>query len=65
MGTLESNQVVPCNWKLTVRRRADVVKKFYKSLKHQRRDAEAFHSRVNACVLHQVWSEQPATTQIW
>ena len=64
MDTLESNQIVPCDWKFTVRRRADVVKKFYKSLKQQRRDTEAFHSKVNACVLHQVWSEKPATSDL-
>lgn len=64
MDTLESNQVVPCDWKLAVRRRADMVKKFYKSLKQQRRDTEAFHSKVNACVLYQVWFEKPATSDL-
>ena len=34
--TQESNQVVPSDWKLVVGRRADVVRKFYNSLKYQR-----------------------------
>ncbi|DAA21159.1 TPA: preferentially expressed antigen in melanoma-like [Bos taurus] len=41
-----------------------MVKKFYKSLKQQRRDTEAFHSKVNACVLYQVWFEKPATSDL-
>ena len=60
---VESNQVMTSDWKLAVERRADVVRKFYKSLKHQRRDSETSQSWVTACVLPQDWGlSSPRTT---
>ena len=49
---LESIQVVLSGWKLVVGKWEDVIRKFYKSLKHQRRDAETSHSGVTAWILH-------------
>ena len=54
MDNLESNQVMPTDWKLAVERRADVVKKFHKMPKHQRIEAEASHSGVTPCILPEV-----------
>ena len=60
---VESNQVMTSNWKLAVERRADVIRKFYKSLKHQRRDSETSQSWVTAYVLPQDWGlSSPRTT---
>ena len=51
---LESNQVMPTDWKLAVESRKDVVKKFHKMPQHQRIDTETSRSGVTPCVLHQV-----------
>ena len=60
---LESNQVMPTDWKLAVERRKDVVKKFHKMPQHQRIDAETSRSGVTPCVLHQVWGLSSTPTR--
>ena len=54
MDGLESNQASLSDWMVVVAKGEDVIKKAYKSLRHQRRYAETSFSGVTAWVLHPI-----------
>lgn len=66
MDSLESNQASLSDWLLVVGNGEDVTRKAYKSLRHQRRDAETSSSGVTVWVLHPVLglSTLPTTSEL-
>lgn len=66
MDSLESNQASLSDWLLVVGNGEDMTRKAYKSLGHQRRDAETSSSGVTVWVLHLVLglSTLPTTSEL-